>query len=74
MTKQLMWSALSPGKKVSTVVLGLVQFALAAAAWADLAKRSAEEVNGPKKLWAALIAINWVGPIAYFIKGRRTGS
>jgi hypothetical protein len=68
---KLSWSDMATGQKVATVLLGTVQFALAALAWSDLAKRTANEVNGPKKVWAAVIAVNWVGPIAYFIKGRR---
>ena len=71
MTKQPKWSEFSPGRKVVVFLVGAVQLALAAAAWVDLAKRPAEQVNGPKKLWGALIAVNWIGPIAYFVKGRR---
>lgn len=71
MTKKLTWSDLTPGRKIATILAGAVQVALAAAAWADLAKRPAADVNGPKGLWAAVIAVNWVGPIAYFVRGRR---
>jgi hypothetical protein len=69
--KKLNWSEMSAGQKAGVVVMGAVQFALAATAWRDLATRSAERINGPKGMWAAIIAVNWVGPIAYFIKGRR---
>ncbi len=47
------------------------QLLLAAAAWADLAHRPAEQVRGPKWRWALVIAVNWVGPIGYFLRGRR---
>jgi len=50
----------------------MIQLALAVAAWVDLARRPADQVNGRKGLWAAVIAVNWVGPIAYFVKGRRS--
>ena len=40
-------------------------------AWVDLARRPAKQVNGPKGMWAAIIAVSWVGPVAYFVKGRR---
>jgi len=43
---------------------------LAATAWADLASRPAEQVNGSKAKWAAIIAINFFGPFAYFRWGR----
>lgn len=72
MTKKVTWSELSVGRKVAVVIAGSVQLALAAAAWRDLTRRPAEEINGPKGLWAAVIAVNWVGPIAYFVRGRRT--
>ena len=63
--------------KDQTIVLFLAstQLALAATAWADLASRPADQVNGRKRTWAALIAINFIGPLAYFRWGRaRTGS
>ncbi|MBM7503083.1 PLD nuclease N-terminal domain-containing protein [Agromyces aurantiacus] len=65
------WSDLSTGRKVGTVVGAVVQLALAATAWTDLARRTADEVNGPKPVWAAVILVNYVGPIAYFLFGRR---
>lgn len=72
--KKQTWSDMSPGRKAVVAVVGVVQLGLATTAWRDLAQRSADQVNGPKGLWAAIIAINWVGPIAYFVKGRRTGA
>ncbi|EWT00385.1 membrane protein [Intrasporangium oryzae NRRL B-24470] len=66
------WSDLSRGQQRAVVIAGTVQIALATAAWVDLARRPAEEVNGSKAMWAAIIAINFVGPVAYFARGRRT--
>ena len=74
MAKKPTWSDMTTGQKVTVTVVGAVQVALAAAAWADLAKRPAAQVNGPKGVWVAVIAVNWVGPIAYFVGGRRNGS
>ena len=65
------WEDLSPAQRALIVVLGSVQLSLAAAAWADLARRPAAEVNGRKGLWAAAIAVNWLGPLAWFRWGRR---
>jgi len=65
------WSDLTPKQQTAVLVLGSVQLSLAATAWADLAKRPPEQVNGSKTRWAAIIAINLVGPIAYFRWGRR---
>ncbi len=65
------WSGLSTRRKVGTLVVTAAQLALTAAAYRDLAKRPAAEVNGPKAAWGLAILVNWVGPIAYFAKGRR---
>jgi hypothetical protein len=69
--KRMSWNDMSPGRKVGVFVVGTVQLILAITAWRDLASRADNQVNGSKRLWAAIIAINWVGPIAYFVKGRR---
>lgn len=66
------WSDLTGGQRVATIVGSAVQFALAAAAWSDLANRPAKLVNGKKAVWALVIAVNFVGPISYFLLGRRT--
>jgi hypothetical protein len=65
------WSDLTPRQQVAVLVLGSVQLSLAATAWTDLARRPAEEVNGGKLRWALIIAINFLGPVAYFRWGRR---
>jgi hypothetical protein len=53
------------------VLSGLVQFALLAAALLDIRRRPADEINGSKLLWTGLAFVNFVGPIAYFIFGRK---
>ena len=65
------WSNLSTRQRAAVLVAGSVQMSLAATAWVDLARRDPAEVNGSKAKWAAIIAINWIGPIAYFIRGRK---
>jgi hypothetical protein len=65
------WADLTQGQQAAVMVAGSVQLALAASAYADLVMRDPEEVNGSKAKWAAIIAINFVGPLAYFAKGRR---
>ena len=42
------WSDLSPRGKTAILTLASVQISLAATAWADLASRPAEQVNGSK--------------------------
>lgn len=69
--KSRKWSDLSDRQKAVVLVMGSIQLSLAATAWTDLAKRPPEQVNGPKLAWTAIIAINFVGPILYFVIGRR---
>ena len=70
-SRRRQWSDLSTGQQVAIVAAGTVQVALAATAWWDLAHRPAAQVRGPKAAWAVGIAVNWVGPIAYFTVGRQ---
>src|SRR5664279_1049057 len=70
-TKSRRWSDLSPRSRAALIPGAAVQFALLGAALADLRRRSPEEVNGPRELWVAVSFINFVGPLAYFVLGRR---
>jgi hypothetical protein len=64
------WRDLSDREKTAILVAASVQLSLAATAWIDLARRPHELVRGPKPVWAAVIAVNYVGPVAYFGWGR----
>lgn len=66
------WNELSPQAQAVVLTLACVQVSLALTAWVDLARRPAAQVRGRKSLWAAAIAVDFVGPIAYFTKGIRT--
>lgn len=65
------WADLSPQQRTLTVVGGTVQLALMVAAELDLRRRDPEEVNGPKPLWAVINLVNFVGPLSYFVFGRK---
>lgn len=65
------WEDLSDRQRAALLTAMAVQVSLAATAWADLARRPRSKVNGGKGLWAALIGVNFVGPLAYFRWGRR---
>lgn len=69
--KKRRWQDLTSTQQVAVAGLAAVQIGLAGAAWTDLARRPAAQVNGKKSVWAAVIAINFIGPIAYFTKGRQ---
>jgi hypothetical protein len=64
------WSDLSKQQQTGILAAGAVQIGLQAAALVDLRRRSAREVRGDKRLWAAASFANFVGPIAYFLFGR----
>jgi phospholipase D-like protein len=65
------WSDLSERQRTAVLVATSVQLSLAATAWVDLFRRPAAQVNGSKARWAAVIGINFVGPVSYFLWGRR---
>ena len=37
----------------------------------DLRRRTADELRGSKRWWTAVAFVNIVGPVAYFVVGRR---
>jgi len=67
------WRDLTARQKAPFVVRGIVQFALLAAALADIHRRPEEEIKGSKWLWRAVALVNFmgIGPIAYFLFGRK---
>ena len=71
MAKKKRWKELSAPQKAGTVFLGVVQIALLAAALWDIRHRSEEEIVGSKRMWTALAFVNFIGPLAYFIFGRK---
>jgi len=67
------WSDLSPRSRRLIVVGGTVEGVLKTAALVDLVRRPADQVRGPKLLWAAaIVVVNSLGavPLAYFLRGR----
>ncbi|GAB3309791.1 hypothetical protein GCM10027451_19890 [Geodermatophilus aquaeductus] len=67
----LRWADLSRRQRRLLTVLGAAQLSLAVAAWTDLARRRPDQMRGRRAVWAAVIAVNWVGPLAWFRWGRR---
>ncbi|WP_432888612.1 hypothetical protein ACQPYH_08075 [Kribbella sp. CA-245084] len=68
------WADLSPGHRRLVVIAAVVESLMKAVALADLARRPAAQVRGPKPLWALVLTLfNSVGtaPIAYWLYGRR---
>lgn len=69
--KKKKWAELSGGQRAGIVLGAAIQFTLQGLALRDLAKRPADQVNGPKLAWAGATFINTIGPIAYFLVGRK---
>ena len=65
------WGDLSSTQRKAVVLSGVVQLGLLAAALADIYRRPAQEIRGDKRLWAVVAFVNYVGPISYFLFGRR---
>jgi hypothetical protein len=60
-----------PRQRVLMGLGALVQFSLLAAAQIDLLRRPAALVRGSKWAWRAIALVNFIGPVAYFVAGRR---
>ncbi|MBB5801191.1 hypothetical protein F4560_000959 [Saccharothrix ecbatanensis] len=71
MTRHKTWLETTSAQRRGILALSAVEVVLAGVAWADLARRPAETVNGRKRWWATVIAVNIVGPLAYFRWGRK---
>jgi hypothetical protein len=68
------WSDLSERTRRLLIAAAVADGALRVAALVDIKRRSASQIRGRKRLWAAAVAlINSAGalPISYFVFGRR---
>jgi hypothetical protein len=74
MAERKSWQEMSPRQRASVGLLGVIQVTLLLAALRDLRRRSDDQINGSRRLWKAAVFINYIGPIAYFWKGRRTAA
>jgi hypothetical protein len=67
------WKELTVRQRNGMIARGAIQLGLLAAALRDLHIRPADQIRGPKPMWVAVSGVNYlgVGPIAYFLFGRR---
>jgi hypothetical protein len=68
---QKRWRDLTSMQKRGITILGIIQVSLLGAALWDIRRRPAEQIRGSKWLWTMVAFINYVGPLAYFIVGRK---
>jgi hypothetical protein len=71
MGRKKRWKDLSGKQKLAVTIVGLGQLSLTVAGYRDLAKRPADQIDGPKLAWGVAMLVNWIGPLAYFAKGRK---
>jgi phospholipase D-like protein len=69
--RQKQWNDLTDTQKRGIVLVGVLQLMLLAAALLDIRRRPANAINGSKRLWRMVVFINLIGPIAYFLFGRK---
>jgi len=65
------WQDLTGSQRVGIGLMGIIQLLLLGAALWDLRQRPAAEINGSKRLWTGVVFINFFGPVAYFLFGRK---
>jgi phosphohistidine swiveling domain-containing protein len=65
------WRDLTDLQKGAIVLSSAVQVGLLAAALVDIYRRSQEEIWGSKPWWTAVSFVNFVGPVSYFLFGRK---
>ncbi|MFI6498260.1 PLDc N-terminal domain-containing protein [Nonomuraea typhae] len=65
------WNELTERQRWALGVGSGLQLALLAAALIDLRRRPAAEIRGSKRMWAAIVFVNFAGPLAYFTLARR---
>lgn len=70
-TEAMSRKPLDPRLRVPIAVAAAIQIALTGAALLDIRRRDPNAIRGSKKAWTAASFVNFLGPIAYFVYGRR---
>ncbi len=65
------WSDLTSRERMGVVGIGSLQMILLAAGLYDLRTRPTHAVRGSKRMWTPIMFINFIGPGAYFLFGRK---
>ena len=65
------WSDLTPTQKTGTALLVGAQVIMLAAALLNISRQPEEQLTGSRRLWTVLSFVNFIGPIAYFLWGRK---
>ncbi|GAA2139897.1 hypothetical protein GCM10009844_09090 [Nocardioides koreensis] len=65
------WSDLSTTQQRAIFAAGAAELVMTTVVLRDLARRPSADVRGPKVVWVLACVVQPVGPIAYFVAGRR---
>jgi hypothetical protein len=65
------WSDLGETQKTVLGLGAFVQIGLLIAALTDIRRRPAKQIRGNKLVWTAAAFVNVIGPISYFVFGRK---
>lgn len=65
------WANLSDGQRRLLIAAAAAEVTLKVVALIDIQRRPASEIRGPKALWRAAMAVNLLGPVSYFVVGRK---
>ncbi len=67
------WRERTTKQRLRMILQAGIQLGLLVVALYDLRRRPADQVRGPKRIWALVCGMNYLGlgPIAYFLIGRR---
>jgi hypothetical protein len=70
---EVRWADLSDGQRWLLIGAATAEAALKIAALVDMQRRPADQIRGPKAFWRAAMVVNLIGPLSYFIVGRKRG-
>jgi Phospholipase_D-nuclease N-terminal len=65
------WSDLTSSQRRAIYVAGAAEAVVTTAALRDLVSRPPSRVRGPKAAWLLAFFVQPIGPVAYFVVGRR---
>jgi hypothetical protein len=71
MTQRKTWADLTDEQKRGLTGAIVVQVTLATLALIDIARRPKSKIRGSKPAWVLASFVNFVGPLSYFIFGRK---
>jgi hypothetical protein len=69
-----LWARLSSSQRRLLIAAAAAELSLKITALIDIKRRPADRIRGPKAMWRAAMAVNLIGPVSYFVVGRKRAS